>query len=354
LFKVDNYVVTPSSSAAASVTLLDQLQAEAETLALGKFSQASVDLSVAFLERKQTVNMLTDWCTATTRMLRDLKKGRWIKHYKTPTTKTWKWDKNVPRGWTPEALRQWRNGEPVTAVKNAWLTTRYGIAPSIMDIMGSVEAIENADKGTFERYIATSQSRRFEVESSVLSPRNTTIGWLYTLPVIVTGSKYRKHEVYVRLDATIDDSFYLTLQDVGVTNPALTAWEVAPYSFVLDWVVGVGDFLSAINAWNTGYVFKAGSVTRYYDLDLIEHYAPPAPTQYSYQNMLVEMPYPARRHDTGFTRTTYSTPPFPSVVVKRNPLNFERMWDSIFFLSNVLGNKGVANKAKGRMRGLRI
>jgi hypothetical protein len=354
LFKVDNYVVTCSALAAADQALLNQLQAEAETLALGKFSKASVDLSVAFLERKQTVNMLTQWCTATVRMLRDLKKGRWVKHYKTSSTKTWKWDKGVPRGWTPEALRQWRSGEPITAVKNAWLTTRYGIAPSIMDIMGAVEAIEHADAGSFDRYIATAHSRRFEAESGVLPPRNTTLGWLYTLPVIVTGSKFRKHEVMVRLDATIDDSFYLSLQDVGVTNPLLTAWEVTPYSFVLDWAVGVGDFLSAINAWNTGYVFKAGSVTRYYDLDIIEHYAPPAPTQYSYQDMQVEMPIPARRHNTGFTRATYSTPPFPSVVVKRNPLNFERMWDSIFLLSNVLGDKGTANKVKGRMRSLRI
>jgi hypothetical protein len=352
-FEGKSYCFTIPAPAAANAALFSQLQAEAETLCLAKFATGSVDLSVAFLERKQTANMVTDWCKATTRLLRDLRKGRWVTHSKTKTTKTWKWDKNVPRGWTPEALKQWRAGKPVTAVKNAWLTTRYGIAPSLMDIAGSVEAISNADNGTFDRYIATNHSRRFDVESGQTSPASTYFGAYYTLPITLGYSTYRKHEVSVRLDATIDNSFYLSLQDVGLTNPLLTGWEVTPYSFVLDWFVGVGDFLSAINAWNTGYKFKAGSVTKYYDLsyhsNVAVRYGVPGCT-----DPKLSMPYPARHRKTGFTRGVYSTSPVPSIVVKRDPLNFERMWDSIFLLSNVLGDKKNATKAKGRMRGLRI
>jgi hypothetical protein len=336
--------------------LLAQLKAEAETLCLAKFSSASVDLSVAFLERKQTANMVMDWCNATTRLLRDLKKGRWVSHYRNSTTKTWRWDKGVPRGWTPKALDQWRSGKPVTAVKNAWLTTRYGIAPSIMDIAGAVEAVENADKGTFDRYIATNRSRRFEAESYRTPEVDTEyFGRYYTFPIKRHDTVFRKHEVQVRLDATIDNSFYLTLQDVGVTNPLLTAWEITPYSFVLDWFIGVGDFLSAINAWNTGYVFKAGSCTTYYDLDQSRYYSVSnrRPVYY-YSDMQLEMPYAPRIKKSGFNRTVYGTPPLPQMIMKRDPLNFERMWDSIFLLSNVLGDKKAANKVAGRMRNLRI
>jgi hypothetical protein len=330
-----------------------QLSSEAKTLCLAKFGSGSVDLSVAFIERKKTAGMIADWCAATTRLLRDLKKGRWITHYRNSSTKTWKWDKNVPRGWTPKAVSQWRAGEPVTAVKNAWLTTRYGIAPSLMDIAGSVEALENADNGTFERYIVTNRSRRFKAESYSTLAENLSFGRYYVLPSVNTRTNYySKQEVMVRIDATIDDSFYLTLQDVGLTNPLLTGWEITPYSFVLDWFVGVGDFLAAVNAWNTGYVFKAGSETRYWKLDAKRHFSiNDVPGHYDQTISGGDGP---QRTNEGFTRSVFSSSPLPEIVVKRDPLNFERMWDSIFLLSNVLGSKGHANKAASRARNLRV
>jgi hypothetical protein len=344
------WIATPPSGASSS--LLNQLQAEAETLCLGKFAQGSVDLSVAFLERRQTANMVTDWCTSTVRLLKDLRKGRWVKGRLPGSKKVWKWDKNLPRGWTPKALQQWRNGEAITSLPNAWLTTRYGIAPSLMDIAGSVEAISNADKGKFDRYIATNHSRRFKVESVVSPFLYNYIGTYYAMPVKRHTTEFRKHEVSVRIDATIDESFYLTLQDVGLTNPLLTGWEVLPYSFVLDWFIGVGDFLSAINAWNTGYKFKSGSCTRYYDLEKRE-YAEPLNVS-GYTNTVLEAPTQPSHKLTGFTRTPYYTAPVPSIVMKRDPLNFERMWDSVFLLSNLLGSKSHATKVKDRMRNLRI
>lgn len=351
-----NHVHNPLLALVVDQAILTQLKAEAETLALGKFGTGAVDLSVAFLERKQTVGMVTEWCTSATRMLQDLRKGRWVKHFKTKSTKTWKWDKNVPRGWTPKALQQWRAGEAITTLPNAWLTTRYGIAPSLMDIAGSVEALERADNGTFERYIITNQSRRFAVESWVESQVDAYYGRYVVLPVKTWRTHFRKYEVKVRLDATIDDSFYLSLQDVGLTNPLLSGWEVIPYSFVMDWFVGVGDFLSAVNAFTTGYSFKAGSCTQYHDLSSDGYVTIDEDRCASANNLepTLTMPFSARKRDEGFTRTVYSAPPFPTLVVKRDPLSFERMWDSIFLLSNLIGNKGAASKAKDRMRNLRI
>ena len=36
------------------------------------------------------------------------------------------------------------------------------------------------------------------------------------------------------------------LQQLGVANPAVVAWEVVPFSFVIDWVFDVGTFLGAL------------------------------------------------------------------------------------------------------------
>lgn len=35
---------------------------------------------------------------------------------------------------------------------------------------------------------------------------------------------------------------------LGITNPLATAWELIPYSFVLDWVIGVGEYLNNLDA----------------------------------------------------------------------------------------------------------
>jgi hypothetical protein len=38
------------------------------------------------------------------------------------------------------------------------------------------------------------------------------------------------------------------LQQIGLTNPALVVWELIPFSFVFDWFVSVGDWLTGLTA----------------------------------------------------------------------------------------------------------
>jgi hypothetical protein len=38
------------------------------------------------------------------------------------------------------------------------------------------------------------------------------------------------------------------LSQIGVTNPLSLAWELVPYSFVIDWFIPVGDYLGSFDA----------------------------------------------------------------------------------------------------------
>jgi len=38
------------------------------------------------------------------------------------------------------------------------------------------------------------------------------------------------------------------LQQLGLTNPALYAWEIIPFSFCFDWLCSVGDWLTGLSA----------------------------------------------------------------------------------------------------------
>jgi hypothetical protein len=54
----------------------------------------------------------------------------------------------------------------------------------------------------------------------------------------------------------------MSLSALGITNPLLIAWEVVPYSFVVDWVLPVGTWLESLDAL-LGYQSAWTSITTY-------------------------------------------------------------------------------------------
>jgi hypothetical protein len=52
----------------------------------------------------------------------------------------------------------------------------------------------------------------------------------------------------VRIDARVDYEILDSFRGSGISNPALVAWELVPFSFVADWFVPVGDWLKQLDA----------------------------------------------------------------------------------------------------------
>jgi hypothetical protein len=53
--------------------------------------------------------------------------------------------------------------------------------------------------------------------------------------------------VTVRALASADNPLSLQASQLGLDNPALLAWELLPYSFILDWYIPVSGFLQNAN-----------------------------------------------------------------------------------------------------------
>jgi hypothetical protein len=56
----------------------------------------------------------------------------------------------------------------------------------------------------------------------------------------------------------IDGVFLASLKNYGLVNPASVLWEVMPWSFVIDWFLPIGKFISSISAEN-GLEFSTGT-----------------------------------------------------------------------------------------------
>jgi hypothetical protein len=61
----------------------------------------------------------------------------------------------------------------------------------------------------------------------------------------------------------IDNDYLQRVSNVGLTNPLVVAWELVPFSFVVDWFLPLGDWLNGLDA-TMGLTFSKGSSTFYY------------------------------------------------------------------------------------------
>jgi len=65
----------------------------------------------------------------------------------------------------------------------------------------------------------------------------------------------------IGLKYSVSNQLLAYTQQLGFTNPVNLAYEVLPYSFVVDWFIPIGPYLESISAWQ-GMVFKEGYVTQ--------------------------------------------------------------------------------------------
>lgn len=119
---------------------------------------------------------------------------------------------------------------------NAWLEYQYAWKPLFQDIHG---AVDDLTQGLPKRgaYFSVVRNVRKDASSGdvVVNPRYTVTG---------SGSYSIRCKVYARMG----NEQLANLSTMGLVNPLAVAWELMPYSFVVDWVLPVGNVLNAITA----------------------------------------------------------------------------------------------------------
>jgi len=117
---------------------------------------------------------------------------------------------------------------------NAWLEGRYGwriLVFDIQDIMKLIAKLDEEERTRVKERTGTSVS---DTISTSLS-QNRGIGMLYA----------DLTEVY---DLSVRGSVIADYTPPDVTfNPVLTAWELVPFSFVIDWILTIGNAINAIS-----------------------------------------------------------------------------------------------------------
>lgn len=299
-FRPSSVVVKRSGVLSGTLTAYEQknylpatgLSDSAITQALIALKQQKVNLGVAFAEASKTADFIGDVATRIARAYRDGKKGRW---------------KSVARhlGVT------WRE------TPKTWLQAQYAVKPLLMEAHG---AIEELSKNPDTAFICTVRGHAVRDDSN---------------DIYVNGGRgvrfravgERRSSCMVRLDYVPDNAFLRSLARTGVTNPAEIAWEIVPFSFVVDWFLPVGDYLHVLDA-NLGWQFKGGSSSTYRN---VTQNVKQAPASGDYLGGSFSGSFKRVKLD----RVVFTGSPLPTLPRLKNPLSLGHMANGLALLSQV-------------------
>lgn len=196
-------------------------------------------LGVSLGERKQAMDMMTARLSQLYRFTRAVTKFQWTK-----AAEELKLDAD-----SRKKFKKLTSGDKLRASSkhfaNNWLEFHFGWSPLLGDIHDAMEVLVSPVQPT---KIKVSKRRKYSYYSD-----NRVLRY---------DSYLNKHTGYFRWSMgsqfeVSNPNLYL-LNRLGIINPLSVAWELAPWSFVLDWFVNVSDFLeqfgefagvSRTNAW---------------------------------------------------------------------------------------------------------
>lgn len=201
----------PTSSAALLVSSYSSEISALEDVAIRKLYSSiknqPADLGTDFAEARQTIQLFAEASDRLAKFLLHLKKLNFT---------------GAIRDILP------RNKKDLA---NDFLAYRYGVSPLVQDIYGIAQEISSRIDGTFRR-VASGRARDIIVRDTGSS----------------TSFDSSDAEITVKYSCSfgVDSELLSMLERLGLTNPANVAWELVPFSFVVDWLLPIGPFLQTL------------------------------------------------------------------------------------------------------------
>ncbi len=223
------------------------LVARCQTEALLKARNDYMQLGASLAEGRKTLNGLADTVVALYSAFRAAKRGD-LKALAKALSINHRWSNSpaVPGGRFSRGLNK-----ATREMAGRWLEVQYAWLPLLSDLKAGYDAIagNSAQELGFSMFV-TKRLKDTDSSSSTFEYAN----WLSTIKT------EHEFECFVRLDYLLEVSAFRQLDRFGLLNPVSVAWELVPFSFVVDWLLPIGDLLAACGPM-PGLTFRGGSRT---------------------------------------------------------------------------------------------
>lgn len=184
----------------------------------------SAELALAFAERKKSADLIGERANSLNCFFGSLFKKKWRK--------------------AGNCLGIGNTRTTIHTLNRAHLEYDYGWKPMIGDMFNAAKVLESP----YPRLTAKgTSSMPFEHSSS---------------PGYGAGPVKCRHSAIVQADVYVDNPMLYKASQAGLINPLGVAWELVPFSFVVDWFLPIGDLLGQhsdyvgldlVNAFHTHY-----------------------------------------------------------------------------------------------------
>lgn len=238
-YHVHNWAFFPVLNKASSVNPYRSSGDLCDRKTLLTIKDQKVNLSVSIIEMGKTTDMVTNFARSSFEFLRSLRRGDL---------------RSTLRALSDPRSRADRR------VASKWLEFQYGWIPTMYEVHGLSELIYQR---IMSEYI-TGKVRTFN--RYTYTDTETSYSLLRKGQVDVWAKNHYRYKV--------DSTGLRTLSQSGITNPASVVWELIPYSFVIDWFVDVGDYLSSLDALTGVRDLKVIRSQRLVDTSEMEWYHP--------------------------------------------------------------------------------
>lgn len=205
-----------------------------------KLSAMKVNLATAFVERQQASNLVASTARRIAQSVHSLRKGKFAEAARQLTGSTSRLPAKRALGGIPEQ----------------WLALQYGWKPLLSDVHGACEAVAAAHSNERPPVYTVRATHREQLDKIKQEfPRGPDSYLPATIKSRNEGSVSGRGLMEFRVTSQLASD----LAHTGITNPALLAWEVLPYSFVVDWFIPVGSYLQRLD-YSRGIEFSRGFV----------------------------------------------------------------------------------------------
>lgn len=176
-------------------------------------AENKAQMATTFAERQQTIDLVADKLEKVFRAYRDVKRGN-------PNRAARRLGLKSHRARSKQASGQ-------------WLELQYGWLP----LIGDVHTMLNFNT---------------PIRNSIYGVGRTNEQLSYSKSLYGIG-KFNINASYWSIvkygaDVHVSDPALAFSQRAGLLNPAVVAWELMPFSFVIDWAVPIGDYLDNLTA----------------------------------------------------------------------------------------------------------
>jgi hypothetical protein len=280
------------------------LQRQSIIKALTGLKDQRVNLGVALAEAQRTADFVGSTANTIALSARDFMRGRLRRSFQRLGAGDYR---NYPKGW---------------------LGWQYAATPLMSDVYGACEELDKR-RDPFEWVITSkARARRTYRQSTELNLQPT----IYPGSVLVDDLTV---SYFTRLDYYPANNFLSKLSSVGVTNPLEIVWELVPFSFVFDWFVPVGEWLSTMDA-TLGFKFLSGSTTEYRNA---VRKVKPGNAKMTSKYISEGYSFSGSARALSVIRTPHATSPLVAAPRVKNPISLTHMANGLSLLATVFGKR---------------